>query len=588
VLGGICDLGEQGTTCISRCDQLLCNFFWVDDGPAAGGTACGDLGNDCTADTCDGAGTCLANDLAGGTPCGDLGNDCTADACDGAGTCIPDDVAIGTACGDPSATQCTDADTCDGAGTCLPNDVSGGAPCGDLGNECTADTCDGAGTCVPEHLIGTACGSPGDVCFLAQCLAPTVVNSSSASCDDDVLDNVCETSLMNECTLCAAIQQTNETTGSEAIELPAGTLLAPAATLTIRDDLLLLGAGAGATFIDGGGNPGILEVDYPVNGPFAVAISGVSVENGGGDATAAITNHGMLTLTNSTVSGNSGGGIRNHATLALTNSTVSGNDGYPVSLPPLGAGIFNNVDSYGNGGTLTITNSTVSGNLAQYGGGGIFNAGTLSLTNSTVSGNLAVGRGGGIYNYLGALTLTNSTVSENSSVYGGGIENRGTMTLINSTLSGNGAAAGLGGGIYNRFGTLTLTNGIVADNAGGDCSHTVTDGGHNIDSDNSCGLDPQLSQPGSDPLLGPLADNGGPTLTHLPQLGSPVVDAGDNTACPPTDQRGEPRPVDGNEPLDGVADCDIGAIELPEPGQLVLLGAGIAFLLTVGRRRMKA
>jgi hypothetical protein len=126
-----------------------------------------------------------------------------------------------------------------------------------------------------------------------------------------------------------------------------------------------------------------------------------------------------------------------------------------------GGGIF-------NGGTLTLTESTVSGNTA-FVGGGITNVGTLTLTESTVSGNIAF-LGGGITN-VGTLTLRESTVSGNTASVGGGIANGGTLTLTESTVSGNTATAGLGfgGGILNSGGTVTLTESTVSGNIPDDC-----------------------------------------------------------------------------------------------------------------------
>jgi hypothetical protein len=121
------------------------------------------------------------------------------------------------------------------------------------------------------------------------------------------------------------------------------------------------------------------------------------------------------------------GGIQNFGTLTVTNSTVSGN------TADSGGGIFDY-------GTLTLTNSTVSGNTASYNhGGGIFSSGTLTVTNSTVSGNSA-SDGGGIWNDFSAtLTLTNSTVLGNSASDGGDIVNHSdaTLTLTSSIVDGN-------------------------------------------------------------------------------------------------------------------------------------------------------
>ena len=307
------------------------------------------------------------------------------------------------------------------------------------------------------------------------------------------------------------------------------------------------------------------------------------LDTGGGG----IFNGGTLTLTNSILSGNTavtdGGGIFNFSSaLTLINSTLSGNTAVSD-----GGGIYN------NSGTLTLTNSTLSGNTAagDY-GGGIYNdpSGTAFLTSSTLSGNSTGFRGGGMYNDSGTLTLTNSTLSGNSAVSdnlfvfndGGGIYNTGTLTVYNSTLSGNTADIGAGG-IYNDpSGTTFLINTIVANSpGGGNCFGTITNGGNNLQSsDDSCGF-------GSfaDPLLGPLAKNGGPTQTHALLPGSPAIDAANNTFCQGTgvgnvDQRGLARGGDGDGTPDSPqpGDCDIGAFEyqfnlLDNPGFETALNA---------------
>ena len=125
-----------------------------------------------------------------------------------------------------------------------------------------------------------------------------------------------------------------------------------------------------------------------------------------------------MTIRHGNINGD-GGGIFQNGMLTVTNSIVSGN------AASNGAGIF-----FQNGSTLTLTNSIVSGNTASSSGSGIFNSGgTLTVTDSTVSGNTAPGSGGGILNSNGgSLTITNSTVSENgASGTGGGIWTQGTV-----------------------------------------------------------------------------------------------------------------------------------------------------------------
>ena len=256
---------------------------------------------------------------------------------------------------------------------------------------------------------------------------------------------------------------------------------------------------------------------------------------------------------NITVSGNNAVRVfevRSGAKLTLNNLTLANGRG------AAGGGIANQ-------GALTVTNSTLSGNSAFYsGGGGIWNnGGTVIFTNSTLSGNSSIWHGGGIYNWNGGtLTVTNSTLSGNSVTdldyaSGGGIASYGgTLTVTNSTLSGNSAGAGRGGGIESYGGSATLKNTIVANSpSGGNCSVTITNGGYNLDSDGSCGFGTaNNSLSGVDPKLGPLADNGGPTKTHALLAGSPAIDKG-NSFGATTDQRGVSRPQ-------GAA-SDIGAFE---------------------------
>ena len=297
-----------------------------------------------------------------------------------------------------------------------------------------------------------------------------------------------------------------------------------------------------------------------------------------------------ITISDGNVTASGGGGIRiwsddtEPSTLELTNVNVINNQseyyggGIQISsgiVTISNSNISNNnlvgiVNSYG---TLTITNSTISNNIGHR-GGGIKNNGTANVANSLISNNSA-GLGGGIVNDYGALTITNSTISGNEAydvptlaTWGGGIANWGSLVLINSTITEN-TAEEEGDGIFNR-GTVMLSNTIIANNSPhGDCYdeyENLTSTGYNLDSDGTCILTQSTDLPSTDPLLGPLANNGGQTETHALLEGSPAIDTGavnctgaDGNPLQ-TDQRGRPRPVDGND--DGIVACDIGAFEV--------------------------
>jgi CSLREA domain-containing protein len=231
--------------------------------------------------------------------------------------------------------------------------------------------------------------------------------------------------------------------------------------------------------------------------------------------------------------------------------TISGNNSVRVMQVDADASLTLN--------NLTIANGIATGNS----GGGINNVGTLTITNSTFSGNNANGGNGGGINNNGTLTITNSTFSGNSanSGIGAGVyASGGTVTITNSTFSGNSTPNGSGAGISNNTGVgVILHNTILANNAsGGNCYGAITDGGNNIDDGVTCGWGSASgSKSSANPLLGALADNGGPTQTFALLTGSPAIDGvtfnGSNSA-PSTDQRGVPRPQGPR--------YDIGAFEL--------------------------
>ena len=301
-----------------------------------------------------------------------------------------------------------------------------------------------------------------------------------------------------------------------------------------------------------------------------------------------------LTVTNSTISSNtaglSGAGLLNsQATAAITNSTISGNNA-GIS----GGGIVNE-----DNGILTLLNSTVSNNEADEGGGIENFFGTMTISGSTISGNTArLFGGGGIHNFIGALTVENSTISGNVANVGGGIDNDSSVASIaNSTITGN--AAQFGGGINNSvnretssqsFSGIAVRNSIVAGNSATslpntaevlDTAGTFVSNGFNLVGQfgNANGF---ITSPTDSILggaistaIGPLADNGGPTMTHALVPGSPAFDAGNNGLIPPDrfdlDGDGnpeEPVPFDQRGPgFDRVlgGTVDIGAVEMLSP-----------------------
>jgi len=289
------------------------------------------------------------------------------------------------------------------------------------------------------------------------------------------------------------------------------------------------------------------------------------------DAGIAITGGVTATITNSRVTNNGFGGsvvlgaglqITGGSNVTVNNSVVSGNT--------------NSGDGGGawiNGGSLTINNSTFSGNSSGATGGGIFlfqqaaSAPVVNVNESTISGNNATRAGAGIeINTNGTVNLRNATISGNTvaptGVSGGGIQvtTGGRLNSTNATIVNNTAPAGGGVAVINT-GAASFFNTIVANNTVGDCAGTVTSTGNNLSSDASCaGFNQPSDQNSTNPNLGPLANNGGATLTHLPLPGSPAIDRGSNTGCPATDQRAATRPQDGDG--NGTAVCDIGAVEV--------------------------
>jgi hypothetical protein len=268
----------------------------------------------------------------------------------------------------------------------------------------------------------------------------------------------------------------------------------------------IVGAGARTTIIDAGGVPKVIEV---ANTPGGV-VSGVTLRNGGGQSQ--LSGAGGAVLVASSFA---------PASLTLRNVTVT------ASQATAGGGVAS------VGATLTVENSTITGNRAAtaqgtQGGGVVVSGGTTTIRNSTISGNTAVDVDTGTPNAGG----------------GGVWVESGTLVTQNVTIAGN--VADTGTGLYGNVTgnpTITLTNTLIADT----CVGAPFGGSRNLSTSATC------FGTAVNPLLGPLANNGGQTDTRALAAGSPAINAG--ASCPTTDQRGVAR--------EGA--CDVGAYEYRTP-----------------------
>jgi CSLREA domain-containing protein len=292
--------------------------------------------------------------------------------------------------------------------------------------------------------------------------------------------------------------------------------------------LTIVGAGVGATIIDGQ----YIDRVFDIHPGATLTISKVTIRQGGADIYGGgVRNRGTLTIINSEFLKNgagTGAGISNEGRVEVYQSTFNANTG------PNGAGIANLP-----GGTAIIETSTFMGQHGVH-GGAILNQGLLILSNSTLSGNQADNIGAGIFNAAGG----NAQVSFSTIVFNNGLDNNH------------------GHGIANISGSATIAHTILAGNSN-DCEGVLGSKNFNLIESPFCTGSSPIGKDiwYVDPMLGPLQNNGGSTLTHAPLQGSPVIDAG-SLALMHTltkDQRGADRPIDGNG--DGVGLYDIGAVE---------------------------
>ncbi len=345
------------------------------------------------------------------------------------------------------------------------------------------------------------------------------------------------------------------------------------------------------------------------------SITGNTAAGGGGGLGADTESYSTLTIINSDISNNTaggdGGGLyldTDGGNITIVGSTITNN-----TAEDGGAIMVNDLFTVGS---LTITDTVISGNHADINGGALYSGtgdGSIFITDSTISNNTADGAGGGLYissTGLGEIVIANSTISGNESTTGAGamqLLSGSKMTLLQSTVTNNtGGGATSVGGISIEADDLTLIGSIVAGNSGFDIgdggavaplsvtSQRTKDKGTNTPR-NRPALTPSVSpalvlasaaaeysvigevDPAvtivngggnklgvADPKLGPLADNGGPTMTHALLAGSPAIDAGPNPVPTFTGNQFDQRGTGFARIVGGLV--DIGAFEVqPEP-----------------------
>jgi hypothetical protein len=391
------------------------------------------------------------------------------------------------------------------------------------------------------------------------------------------------------CSLRAAVMETNALAGADAIELPAGVFVldiagadedaAASGDLDIVEDLAVTGASADETVIDAAALDRVLDIRAAIVLAHLTLRNGFLQQNGAdGGAGLRVADGVHVALEDVVIRDNrtaqtfagvaidSQGCIEGERVRVLDNRDVKATgSAFAVSALHVWE-----PDDGDHGACLVLEGSEISGNLADYAGAVESDYVPITLRRTLVSDNEARFAGALLLNLQAHTLLENVTISGNRGNPGAILNDGGShLTLVSSTVTKNTAAGDLGtnvGGIqdvHGGFGLTFLTNTILAGNGPGfiadDCDHAVSvDGGNIIGDADDCMFESLPSdQLGVDPELGPLADNGGFTRTHRP--GAAAVDRGSD-ACPADDQRGLPRPVDGDG--DGIAACDAGAVEI--------------------------
>lgn len=435
------------------------------------------------------------------------------------------------------------------------------------------------------------------VAFLA---TPASAETITVTRADDPAPDGCAT---NGCSFREAAQLGNSTAGNQVIDI--GTLeIVLESTVSLTGDMTIQGASQTTAIIRSSNGAHLFNVTSGAN----VTFTKVWVQSGGtpgpDNCGGAVHNAGTLTVIDARIAKNFiqgngaglcnlgtanisksrfmangasglGGAIYNRGTMTITDSTIE------TSQAVEGGGVFNHAD-----GTLTITGSTFDDNTAESGcsdcdsGGGISNNGMLTIEYSTVSNNTAdngaglVNRGtatirrstfngntnGAIFNSSGTTSLVRSTVSGNTGKSGStsgiaGVSNSSTLSITSSTIVNNPPSGFQYGGVYTSTqGSTSYRASIIGNNGPGNC-HTggnQTSQGGNVFSPqtSACKSDGGNDIEVDDVGVGALADNGGPTLTHMPAANSPAINRLGCVAGP--DQRGA---------LIADGQCDAGSVE---------------------------
>jgi hypothetical protein len=335
-------------------------------------------------------------------------------------------------------------------------------------------------------------------------------------------------------------------------------------------------AQGGAAIFEDGGSLTVIHCTFTDN---HCAATGQDVSGG------AINGQGIGTLIieDSTFdhnSGSNGGAVGTQdenvtvVNTVFTNNSATGTGGNPGNGGDGGALSYDGAKI-----PLTLCGDRFAMNHANQAGGAIFrvayNDEPTTIDLSTFDGNsvdLTVGLAGGLYLEDTHIVMRGTTISNNSAWYGGGfwIGHAAVAELTNVTVAGNQAQMGggiwfagmvsgtflnvtvagnMGDGLFGGDANVVLQNTLVAANTSHNCTATHGMGGANMQYPKSPGMLCSPSVTIADPILGTLADNGGPTKTMATAMGSPAI--GKGTSCPPTDQRGHPRPTN----------CTLGAYE---------------------------